>query len=557
MSLPKSSDWTIPEETARVARAAFPKGCPVMRVRDELGVLYDDQDCAALFATRGQPAESPGRLLLVLVLQFMDGLTDRQAADAVRGRIDWKYALGLALTDPGFDYSVLSEFRTRMITADAVDQVLDRVLIRCQERGVLRGRGKQRTDSTHVLAAIRTVNRLECVGEAMAYTLHSLLQVAPAWGRATLPADWLVRYGTRFDDFRLPKEPRTRQALAETIGVDGITLLHTLFAPETPAHLRVVPAVDVLRRIWLQQYWTDNGTVRWRQEADLPPTALLIVSPYDPDARFGIKRDIRWTGYKVHRTETCDAETPNLITHVATTPATTADVAVTATIHRHLAERDLVPREHLVDTGYVDAELIVTSRAAHQMELLGPVLPDTSWQARAGQGFDLACFHVDWEAQQVTCPQGRQSRSWRPGHDPNGQAIVHVWFDQADCAACAVRPQCTKAETRPRTMKLRPQVQHEALQAARQHQTTEAFKSRYAQRAGVEGTIAQGVRRCDLRQARYRGLAKTHLQHVLTAVAMNLMRLLAWWEERLKAQTRHSRFTAVLQAAASPTMAQT
>lgn len=557
MSLPKSSDWTIPEETAHVARAAFPKGCPVMRVRDELGVLYDDQDCAALFATRGQPAESPGRLLLILVLQFMEGLTDRQAADAVRGRIDWKYALGLALTDPGFDYSVLSEFRTRMITADAVDQVLDRVLIRCQECGVLRARGKQRTDSTHVLAAIRTVNRLECVGEAMAYTLHSLLQVDPAWVRATLPADWLVRYGIRFDDFRLPREPTKRQALAETIGVDGLALLHTLLAPETPAHLRVEPAVDVLRRIWLQQYWTDNGTVRWRQEADLPPTALLIVSPYDPDARFGIKRDIRWTGYKVHLTETCDAETPNLITHVATTPATTADVDVTATLHRHLAERDLAPREHLVDTGYVDAELIVTSRAAHQMELLGPVLPDTSWQARAGQGFDIACFHVDWDARQVTCPRGRQSRSWRPGHDPDGQAIVHVWFDQADCAACAVRPQCTKAATRPRTMKLRPQAQHEALQAARQQQTTEAFKSRYAQRAGVEGTIAQGVRRCDLRQARYRGLAKTHLQHVLTAVAMNLMRLLAWWEERPKAQTRHSRFTAVLQAAVSPAMAYT
>jgi transposase len=343
----------------------------------------------------------------------------------------------------------------------------------------------------------------------MAHTLHHLLQVDPLWVRATVPADWLIRYATRFDDFRLPSDPRKRHALAETIGADGLTLLPTLFAPDTPSQLRVVPAVDVLRRIWLQQYWTDHGTVRWRQEADLPPTAQLIVSPYDPDARFGIKRDIRWTGYKAHVTETCDTEMPNLITHVATTPATTADVELTAAIHDALAARDLAPGEHLVDTGYVDSELIVTSRTAHQIELLGPVLPDTSWQARAGQGFDSACFRVDWDAQQVTCPQGRQSRSWRPGHNPDGQAIIDVWFDRADCAACAVRPQCTKAETRPRTMKLHPQAQHEALQAARRQQTTDAFKQRYARRAGVEGTLAQGVRRCDLRQARYRGLAKT------------------------------------------------
>jgi transposase len=345
--------------------------------------------------------------------------------------------------------------------------------------------------------------------------------------------------------------------LAETIGADGIALLHTLCAPETPAHLRVGPAVAVLRRIWLQPYWTDTGPGRGRQEAELPPTARLIVSPYDPDARFGIKRAIRWTGSKGHRTEPCDAETPHRIPHGATTPATPADVALTATLQRHLAERDLAPQEPLVDTGDGDAERSVPSRPAHQMEWLGPVLPETRWHARAGQGFELACVHGDWDARQGTCPRGRQSRSWRPGHDTDGQAIIHVWFAHADCAAGAVRPQCPKAETRPRTMKLCPQAQHEALQAARQQQTTAALKSRYAQRARGEGTIAQGVRRCALRQARYRGLAKTPLQHVLTAVAMNLMRLLAWGEERPKAQTRHSRFSAVLQATVSSALAYT
>jgi transposase len=308
--------------------------------------------------------------------------------------------------------------------------------------------------------------------------------------------------------------------------------------------------VDVLRRIWLQQYWLDDGTLRWRTEVDLPPNAHLIVSPYDVDARFGVKRDIRWTGYKVHLTETCDADSPNLITHVATTAATTADVDLTASIHQALAARDLMPAEHIVDTGYMDADLIVSSQTDYQLTLIGPVGPDTSWQARAGKGFDGTQFRVDWDKQQVTCPQGHASRYWRPGHDTDGVPIVHFWFDQKDCAACPVRADCTKAATRPRTMKLRTQAEYEALQAARQYQTSEAFKQQYAQRAGVEGTISQGVHGFGIRQARYRGLARTHLQHVLTAVAISLARLLAWWDERPKAQTRQSRFTAVLKATA-------
>lgn len=140
----------------------------------------------------------------------------------------------------------------------------------------------------------------------------------------------------------------------------------------------------------------------------------------------------------------------------------------------------------------MDSDLIVTSRLTQNIDLIGPVLPDTSWQARAGQGFDLAWFRVDWDAQHVTCPQGHPSRIWRPGHDTDGQAVIHGWFDQAQCAACPVRPQGTKATIRPRTMQLRPQAQHEVLQAARPQQTTAAFQQRYAQRAGWKGPLRRG-----------------------------------------------------------------
>ena len=142
-----------------------------MRLRDALGGIYHDEQFAVLFAVRGRPAQAPWRLALVLVLQYVEGLTDRQAADAVRGRIDVMYALSLGLTDPGFDASVLSEFRARLIAGEASEQLLTAMLTLFKERGWLKGRGKQRTDSTHVLAKIRAINRLVCVGETLRHAL--------------------------------------------------------------------------------------------------------------------------------------------------------------------------------------------------------------------------------------------------------------------------------------------------------------------------------------------------------------------------------------------------
>ena len=549
MSLHPQVCYNIPAETERVARAAFPKPSPIMCIRDELGIFFDDRDFAGLFSHLGQPALSPARLMLITIFQFMENLTDRQAADAVRRCIDWKYALALELTDRGFDFSVLCEFRDRLLAAEQGAALLTHLLALCRSAGLLHARGKQRTDATHVLAAIRTLNRLECLGETLAHTLHQLLRDAPAWARACIPADWWDRYAQRFDQFRLPSSAPKRQTLAEVLGTDGRQLLSWAGASSAPTLVQTHPAIRVLRQIWIQQFYADERPLRLRTEADLPPAALLINSPYDPDARFSTKRDTTWNGYKVHLTETCDAEAPNLITDVQTTAATTADVAITATIHSALAERRLLPAEHYVDSAYPDAELLVSSRVTHALDLVGPVHRDTSWQAQAGQGFDLASFAVDWQTQQVVCPQGQVSRVWSPSQDEHGNPVIHIQFERTECSSCVVRAQCTRAKSGPRTLKLRPQAQHEALQAARVRQTTEEFKQRYRLRAGVEGTIAQAVRECGIRMARYRGLAKTALQHIFSALALNLMRLVAWWEARPKAQTRSSRFTAAMRRA--------
>lgn len=268
MSLHPQPIPAIPEETIRVAHAVLPKGNVWMQMRDELATLYEDQDFADLFPSRGKRAEAPWRLALVTVMQYGEGLTDRQAADAVRTRIDWKYVLSLELTDRGFDFSLLSEFRGRLLAHEAERRLFDRLLSLCRERGWIKARGKQRTDSTHVLAAIRTLRRLECVGETMRHALNVLAAVAPDWLLDHMDPEWAERYEKRFSDFRLPKEEKKRVELAETIGADGRRLFERVYAEEKLPWLRELDAVQTLRRVWLQHYHaSEQGArlpCRWR-----------------------------------------------------------------------------------------------------------------------------------------------------------------------------------------------------------------------------------------------------------------------------------------------------
>ena len=548
MSLRPEPVCPVPAETARIAHAAFPRGNPYLRLRDHLSTIYTDDLFVDLFPTRGQPAAAPWRLALVTVMQFAEGLADRQAADAVRGRIDWKYVLSLPLEDEGFDASVLSEFRTRLVDGQAETLLLDALLTQARTHGLLHARGRQRTDSTHVLANIRVLNRLECVGETLRQALNALAVVAPDWLRAWVPAAWFDRYSRPFAEYRLPPGRAERYALAEEIGADGVAVLTAVYAPEAPAYLRAAPAVQTLRQVWVQQFYAATDTVRWRAADDLPPSTLLICTPYDPEARYSKKRETAWTGYKVHLTETCAPEGPHLIVNVETTAAPTSDFEMVPTIHTHLAEHDLLPEEHIVDAGYMTADHLVTSRTEHAVDLLGPVPPDPSWQAKEQGGFETACFAIDWEAHQATCPHGHTSRSWMERHDRRDHPVVYIRFAPTDCQSCPVRAHCTQSATQPRALMIRARPAYEALHAARQRQTTPDFKEHYAVRAGIEGTLSQGVRAGDLRRARYTGLAKTRLQHVLTATGVNVLRLGAWLADTPRAPTRRSPFAALAAA---------
>jgi transposase len=550
MSLHPQEIPPIPEETKRVARATFPRGNVYMRMRDELGAIDEDQLFIALFPSRGQPAAAPWRLALTTMMQFAEGLADRQAAEAVRSRIDWKYALSLELTDAGFDHTVLSEFRTRLLAGGAEQLLLDALLARLHERGLLKARGRQRPDSTHVLAAIRGLNRLERVGESLRHALNSLAVVSSDWLRSRVPPEWFDRYGARIESYHLPKTAAGREELAATIGADGHRLLQAVEAATDLPWLQKIPAVKILQRLRAEQYTDPPGTLRWCEAHEMPAPADLIASPYDPEARYSAKRSLAWVGYKVHVTETCDPDCPHLIPQVLTTPATTPDCVVGPTIHQDLAHHDILPGTYLLDGGYVYVELLVIAQTQHQIEVIGPTFGSYSRQRRAGQGYDLRAFVIEWAAHQARCPQGHTSVKWTPGHDMRGGAVVRIRFDTATCRAGPARQACTWATDAPRQLTVRLQARHEALQVARQRQETAAFNAQYAQRAGVEGPHSQGVRRCGLRRARYTGLAKTHLQHLLTAVALNVVRLGEWWLGTPRANTRRSPWAALRVGAA-------
>ena len=491
MSLRAQAPPAVPEETRRIARAAFPKGTLCLRIADALGPVYQDSQFATLFPRRGRPAEAPGRLALAVVLQFAENLSDREAAEAVRGRIDWKYALGLALSDPGFDHTVLSEFRTRLVEGGAELLLFDALLDRLKAEGLVKARGRQRTDSTHVLAAVRTLNRLERVGETLRAALNEVATVAPEWLQALAPPAWYERYGRRVENDRLPKTAAARAVLAAEIAADGRRLLGAIAAADRPELTRL-PKVEVLRRVWAAQYAEEEGRLRWRATDALPPCAEQICSPYDPDARYSTKRAADWVGYKVQLTETCDAAGvgPHLITDVETTPATTPDDNMVAVVHASLERRGLLPSEHLVDKGYTDSRVLVDGPRRYGTTIVGPVAADTSWQARVEGGLTKAAFRVDWERKVITCPAGKESISWLPNTWPENGMTFEVRFARRDCTPCALRPRCTRAKREPRIIGLQEREHFEALQGARKHQETEAFRASYAARAGIEGTHA-------------------------------------------------------------------
>jgi hypothetical protein len=278
------------------------------------------------------------------------------------------------------------------------------MLERLSEAGLLKAGGQQRTDATHVLAAVRSLSRLELVGETLRAALEELAEAVPAWLTPLIEPEWDKRYGRKVEIGKLPGGKAAVTGRAEQAGRDGQRILAAAWAVSAPVHLRLLPQVEILRQVWVHYYWDAHKQLRWRDGDALPPAHLRFDSPYDTEAHYCVKRDTAWSGYRVHLTESCDQGRPKLVVHVATTHSTVQDVEMTAMIHDDLAQRELLPREHVVD-GYVTPAHIQRAARVHGITLLGPVVADNSRQTKAGSGLAKSSFPVDWDCWQATCPK--------------------------------------------------------------------------------------------------------------------------------------------------------
>jgi transposase len=526
-----------------------------MRLRDEVGPLFRDADFAECYAVRGRPGYSPAVLMLVLVLQYVERLTDAQAAEAVAGRIDWKYAMGLRLEEAVFDSSVLSEFRTRLVEHGLAMLAFDRILDRAKELGLVKAGGKQRTDSTHVVSAVRDLNRSELVGESVRALCEVLAAVAPDFLPATVDLPrWAERYGRPVSSWSGPRTGAERERLAVQYGLDGRMLVEAIASQRERPWLRELPQVavlcTVLRQTFLIETRADGSEVMRRRTDDdgVPPGQYRLASPYDTEARWAAKGEMFWLGYKVHLTETCDdppeaeaeaeaeargrvtarrGERPNLITNVLTTEATVPDSRALKPIHESLAGRGLAPGEHYLDSGYPSAQAVAKARSDYGIDLVTPLLADCSPQARAGDGYAREDFTFDYDAQRATCPQGRTSSSWSECVQYGTPKIV-AKFTKAVCGPCPVRTLCTSSVRTGRQLTVPPRGVYQIQQANRVAQRNKDWQHDYKRRAGIEGTMNQAANTVGLRKARLRGLKKIELEHAVAAAAINLTRLDAY-----------------------------
>jgi transposase len=522
MTLRERDPREMPADIAAIGRVVLSAGDPYRVIGEQLADIVADRQFAALYEARGRDAVWPSVLALVTIFQFLEDLPDREAARQVAVRLDWKYALHLPLEYPGFDFSCLSYFRRRLLEHEASQLVFEAVLTKARLLGFLKKRGKQRTDALGVIGAVRTLSQLELVWEAVRLALRSLAELDAAWVERVVPTAFRAQYLERRSDYRLTATER--EAALVQVGQDGAWLLDQL--ARTPA-LRSVAEIRTLATIWQQRYERVDGRVRWR--ATTVDSTELIVTPHDPGVRVGQKRGHVWWGDKVHVTETI-AEPPapeeadradpadrvRFITDVTTGPAPSGDGQALAEIRAHLTERDLLPDEQVVDSGYVSGKHLAESEA-DGVDLVGPPLADTSTN-----GFKLADFAIDRAARRAVCPAGRVATKWAVRTERDGSRSLQLRFPTAVCAACPLRPRCTTSAT---GRNLSISEHYERLVARRAEARTPAFRAALRTRAGIEATLSELVRRHGLRRHRYRGDAKRHVEHLLKAAACNLKRL--------------------------------
>ncbi len=477
-------------------------------------------------ADNGRPAIEPTLLLAVLLLQFMERLPDRQAAEACVYDLRWKQALGLPIDAPGFHPSVLTYFRDRLLAHGLVASGFDAVLDAMREAGYLKKNKAQRLDSTHVFGLVSDMGRLECVSETIRLALEEIEKTGftprpEAW------ETWWERYTATRPDYRA--DVATLKKNMKQAGKDAQGILAWV---ETVPVLRELGPVDLLRRVFAENFEVRDEELE--QTRAQPPGA--VHNPHDPEANWSAKTTISgkkkdWVGYKAQIAETVPSEetepnapTDSVITAALSQPAISSDKAAVAEVEKEWAARGVEPPPAVyVDGGYTSAELLAQAQEDGR-DLRGPVASSPSLQGR----FTVEAFTVDLTALHATCPAGHlSSHCSRLEEGKTGKVSFRFEWNQSVCGSCALRAKCLGKDQRHRTIAVGEH--HECLQARRAEMKTDAFRKEMHQRNGIEGTISELKRGHGLSRSRYRGSGKNQLQVYFICGACNIKR----WSRRL------------------------
>lgn len=530
----------IPKTTRELAEIVCVKNSSwYLLVSRELRRLYDALEIEKLYPNAGQWGLHPYQAFAFLMLQKMEGLSDRSAAAQVAVNIGWKYVLALTLDHGGWDPTVLVTARNRLLT-EPVLSVLDQQLKTLAEQGLL-NTTKQRLDATPIDACIKSLNRTELILETVRAAIEMLTMSEPDWFVPIARPGWTKTYYVdRPFNYRLPKKESERVKLAEKSGADGFYILDCIAAEQDEVRrkrLETIPQVQVLVQILEDQFAPRDGSGNppLRKSAELRPSGERIISPHETDARRARKGSSVCDGYKLHTTETCVEGFPNFITDACIEPATTNDSLTLPMIVDRLRDADRVPQQLFVDSGYVNAPFFTKAFLEFRIKIVSRLLNGHSWQSQEQTGFDKSQFQLNFSTEQATCPVGISSSKWKRKKDGH----IDVYFPKDQCSACPFRTQCTKASQR--ILRVQPQQVHEYQMLMRSEQETSEFKKEYSRRAGVEGTQAEIVRVAG-RQSPTRGKAKTSLHYLLSCVGVNFLRLVRWQQGFRPAKTRTGKF---------------
>jgi transposase len=535
----------IPEDTAKLAKALSKGKHSRFVLLEKLMVeALAEVDLEEYFSNAGPWGIHPVRVCMLLLLQTMDGLTDKQAVEAVQYNIGWKYVLHLELDHLGWNATVLTDARERF-EANPLKVFLDSVLAKAKEKGLL-DVSKQRMDSTQILAHVKSLNRIELVLETNRNVLEELTDVDFEWLRSISLDHWMKTYYLeRPFNYRLPKKESERTRIAESAGADGFYILDCIEnAPgEKRETLITLDSVKTLKKVLEEQFDTDGETkgkrkkrtIKLKDSKNLAPSGERIVSPHEPDARAASKGSKDWTGYRCHTAETCVENLPKLITHVQTEVATLNDSMSLDDILKSMRKRGLIPGRLWLDGGYVNVDVFAKWKKTLGIDFVARLVNGHSWQSKAGKGFDNKNFTIDWKYRTVTCPSQAESVQWK--QQSNGEA--NVYFSAEDCSRCPFKTDCAKGMFR--ILHLKPKAIWKYMQKMRQRQGTVEFKEEYSIRAGVEGLQSQLIR-IHGRRTSVRSTIKTNLKLVLAAAAVNFSRLIDWENGKKSSRTRRGKF---------------